>query len=65
MGKTYKDLREFDKARNKEASRKAFKNADLRTRVKPLDKKEKGGGRNWRNDIDSWLEEDYEDRQGE
>jgi len=62
VGKTYKDLREFDKARNKENSRKVFKEADLRTRVKPLEKRERGGGNNWRNVIDAHLEEDYDDK---
>ncbi len=62
MGKTYKDLKEFDVKRQKEASRKVFKDVDLRTRVKPVQRKEKGGGKNWRNIIDSHLEQDYEDR---
>lgn len=60
VGKTYKDLREFDKNRNKEASRKAFKDADMRTRVKPLEKKERGGGKNWRNELDNWLEDEHD-----
>lgn len=62
MGKTYKDLRDFDKNRVKEQSRKTFKDVDMRTRVKPVTKKEKGGGKNWRNVIDAHLEEDYDDK---
>jgi len=64
VGKTYRDLKEFDKARNKENSRKVFKDADMRTRVKPLSKQGKGGGKNWRNELDSWLEEDYDNDEG-
>lgn len=66
MGRTHKDkIRQQDIKINKRGSREAFQETDLRTRVVPRQKKEKGGGRNWRNEIDNWLEEEYEDRQGE
>jgi hypothetical protein len=52
VGKTYKDLRKFDTKRNKEASRNTFKETDLRTRVKPVQNREKGGANNWRNKIE-------------
>jgi len=69
VGKTYRDLKEFDKARNKENSRKAFKDVDMRTRVKPLQKKERGGGKNSTKDIvDSYiaeLEEDWAENMGD
>ena len=60
MGKTYKDVRDFDVKRVKEQARKSTKDSDLRTRVKPVGKKNRGGGNNWRNIIDSHLEEDFE-----
>jgi hypothetical protein len=62
VGKTYKDVQDFDVKRHKEVGRKVFKDVDMRTRVKPVEKKEKGGGNNWRNVIDSHLEEDYDDK---
>jgi hypothetical protein len=48
VGKTYKDVRDFDVKRVKEQSRKSTKDQDLRTRVKPVEKKSRGGGTNWR-----------------
>jgi hypothetical protein len=48
MGKTFKDIRKFDVKRHKEASREATMGQDLRTRVKPKQHKEKGGGQNFR-----------------
>jgi hypothetical protein len=53
VGKTFKDIRDFDVRRNKENSRKTFKNVDLRTRVKPIQKKERGGAKNWRHEINT------------
>lgn len=65
MGKTHKDrIKAQDIKINKRASRDAFQDTDLRTRVVPRQKKEKGGGKNWRNEVDNWLEEDYEERNG-
>jgi len=58
VGKTFKDLRKFDTARNKENSRRTFKDTDMRTRVKPVERKEKGGGNNWRNKVDNYNQED-------
>ncbi len=58
MSKTYKDLRDFDNKRNKEYSRRTFKDVDMRVRVKPVEYKEKGGSKNWRNELDKWLIED-------
>lgn len=47
MGKTRK---ETDVKSHKKEAREAFKDADLRTRVKPIKpKREKGGGNTWRN----------------
>jgi hypothetical protein len=48
VGKTHKDVRDFDVKRVKENARKTFKDSDLRTRVKPVTKKERGGGGNWK-----------------
>lgn len=62
VGKTFKDVKDFDIKRHKEVGRKVFKNVDMKTRVKPLEKKEKGGGNNWKNIIDAHLEEDYDDK---
>lgn len=39
MGKTWKDIKKFDIKRNKEGSRMQTQDMDLRTRVKPLEKK--------------------------
>lgn len=60
MSKTWKDPGTV--SRHKKGARLATLDQDLRTRVKPLDKKKKGGGKNWRNVIDAHLEEDYDDR---
>lgn len=46
MGKTYKDIRKQDVKTSKKIAREATMDMDLRTRVKPLDKREKGGGKN-------------------
>ena len=55
MGKTFK---EFDVKRHKEQARESTKEADLRTRVKPVIKKEKGGANTWRHLIE-FEDEDY------
>jgi len=62
MGKTWKDIKKFDIKRNKEGSRLQTSDMDMRTRVKPIEKKGKGGGKNKLRDIlDSQNEEeDYE-----
>ena len=38
---------------------------DLNTRVKPVEKRAKGGGKNWVKELDSWLEEEYDDDEEE
>ncbi len=48
MGKTFKDIRKFDVKRHKEVAREFTKDLDMYTRVKPVIKKEKGGGKNWK-----------------
>lgn len=48
MGKTFKDIRDFDVRRHKEQARETTKKQDLRTRVKPVKKKERKGSDNWR-----------------
>lgn len=58
MGKTFKDIKKFDIKRNKEGSRMQTQDMDLRTRVKPVDRKEKGGGKNWKELL--VIEEDEE-----
>ena len=67
MGKTFKDVRDFDVKRHKEVARGFTKDLDLRTRTKPLEKKEKGGARNSTKDIiDSYvdeIEQEWEDEQ--
>lgn len=63
MGKTWKDVRAFDIKRHKQGAREATLDMDLRTRTKPL-KKEKRGPKNLVRDLDSFLEEDYEDKNG-
>jgi hypothetical protein len=62
VGKTFKDVKDFDIKRHKEVARRFTKDLDLRTRTKPLEKKERGGGNNWRNVIDAHLEESYDDK---
>ena len=64
MGKTWKDVKAFDIKRHKQGSREATLEMDLRTRTKPL-KKEKRGPKNLLRELDSFLEEDYEDENGE
>jgi len=61
VGKTYKDVRDFDVKRHKEVGRKVFKDVDMRTRVKPVDKKSKRGPKNLVRDLDSYIEEEYDD----
>ncbi len=51
MGKTFKDIRKFDIKRHKEGSRMQTQDVDMRTRVKPVVRKEKGGGKNWQHRI--------------
>lgn len=63
MGKTWKDDKVI--SRHKKGARLATIDMDLRTRTKPLEKKEKGGGKNWRNVIDAHLEEDYDNDIGD
>jgi len=64
VGKTWKDVKAFDIKRHKQGSREATLEMDLRTRTKPL-KKEKRGPKNLLRELDSFLEEDYEDENGE
>lgn len=62
MGKTYKDVRKFDVKRHKEVAREFTKELDMRTRVKPVDKREKGGGKNRTKDIiNTYVDELLED----
>lgn len=51
MGKTYKDIKKFDVKRHKEIAREFTKELDMRTRVKPVEKREKGGAKNRTRDI--------------
>jgi hypothetical protein len=60
VGKTWKDDKVV--SRHKKGARLATLDMDLRTRAKPLEKKERGGGKNWRLDLDDWLEETYDDK---
>jgi hypothetical protein len=69
MSKTYKDVKDFDVKRHKEIARKFTKDLDMRTRTKPLEKKEKGGGKNSTKDIigiyvdeieNEWEDEQYD-----
>ena len=61
MGKTYKDdVRNKDVKTHKKIARDTFKETDMRTRVKPIEKKEKGGGKNWRHEF-NLVEEDPDD----
>jgi hypothetical protein len=46
VGKTFKDVKDFDIKRHKEVARGFTKDLDLRTRTKPLEKREKGGAKN-------------------
>lgn len=57
MGKTYKDIRKFDVKRHKEVAREFTKDLDMRTRVKPVDKREKGGGKTWQHIINQEEED--------
>ena len=63
MGKTWKDDKVI--SRHKKGARLATLDMDLRTRTKPVEKKEKGGGKNWKNIIDAHLEEDYDNDIGD
>lgn len=53
MGKTFKDIRDFDVKQHKKHARESTLYQDLRTRVKPVGKKERGGAKNWRHEIDA------------
>ena len=65
MGKTWKDDKVI--SRHKKGSRMATLDMDLRTRTKPLEKKEKGGGKNRTKEIVGEyideLEQEWEDEQ--
>lgn len=67
VGKTYKDVRDFDVKRQKQGSRMQTIDMDLRTRTKPLDKKGKGGAKNRTKEIIGEyideLEQEWEDEQ--
>jgi hypothetical protein len=63
VGKTWKDDKVI--SRHKKGARLATLDMDLRTRTKPVEKKERGGGKNWRNIIDAHLEEDYDNDIGD
>ena len=67
VGKTYKDVRDFDVKRHKEVAREFTKDLDMRTRTKPLVKKDRGGARNQTKQIiDSYIDEieqEWEDEQ--
>ena len=67
VGRTYKDVKDFDVKRHKEIARKFTKDLDLRTRTKPLEKKGKGGAKNKTKEIIGEyideLENDWEDDQ--
>lgn len=65
MGKTYKDIKDFNLRRQKQGSRMQTLDMDLRTRVKPLGKAKKGGAKNWRDEIDNWLDEEYDYDEGD
>ena len=65
MGKTFKDIKDWNLKRQKQGSRMQTADMDLRTRTKPLKKKGKGGGKNWRNEVDEWLEEEYDNDEGD
>lgn len=56
MGKTWKDDKVI--SRHKKGARLATMDMDLRTRAKPLEKKEKRGPKNLVRDLDSYLEEE-------
>lgn len=65
MSKTWKDPEAV--SRHKKGARLSTLDRDLRTRVKPLDKKEKGGGKNCTKQIVGEyideLEQEWEDEQ--
>jgi hypothetical protein len=63
VGKTWKDDKVI--SRHKKGARLATLDMDLRTRTKPVEKKERGGGKNWKNIIDAHLEEDYDNDIGD
>jgi predicted metal-dependent peptidase len=63
VGKTYKDVRDFDVKRHKEIAREFTKDLDMRTRAKPLVKNEKRRGpKNLVRELDSLLEDEYDDK---
>ena len=60
MGKTWKDDKVV--SRHKKGARLATLDMDLRTRTKPLAKKEKGGGKNKTKEIvDNYIDDLNED----
>lgn len=64
MGKTYKDDKVIN--RHKKGARLATLDMDLRTRTKPLEKKERRmGPKNLVRALDSFLEEDYDNDIGD
>lgn len=66
MGKTWKDVKAFDIKRQKEGSRMQTIDMDLRTRTKPLVKKERRmGPKNLVRELDSFLEEEYDNDIGD
>jgi len=64
VGKTYKDDKVIN--RHKKGARLATLDMDLRTRTKPLEKKERRmGPKNLVRALDSFLEEDYDNDIGD
>jgi hypothetical protein len=61
MGKTFKDIKKFDIKRHKEIARDFTMDMDLSTRVKPKERKQRGGGKNWQKEIDNWIEDDNDE----
>ena len=61
MGKTWKDDKVI--SRHKSGGREMTRDMDLHTRVKPIHKKaKKYSGKNLVKDLDSFLEENYDDK---
>jgi hypothetical protein len=59
MGRTFKDsVRNKDIKLHKAGGRMMTSEMDLHTRVKPLEKRSKGGGKSWDKKFDDWLSED-------
>jgi hypothetical protein len=58
MGKTFKDsVRGKDIKLHKAGGRMMTSDMDLHTRVKPLEKRVRGGGRTWLHELDDWMKE--------